>query len=372
MTGKGLRQIDWSIARCRLVLSVTALIAVFIDPTAPMFSRWIPITSGLFLIDPNALAVLAAHFCYSVTVVYVLGRGRVPAPRLATITTWVDVLFGAAVAMFTEGATSPFYAFFAFAVMEAGLMNGLRRALLITGASVGLYLALLLVSAAGNANLYIMRPVYLAITGYLVGYLGQQRLNLEAGICELAAESQRHRIARDLHDGRAQALAGITLRLESCQELRRRGRHTEALLDLSELQGSVNREYDELRAYMRSLAGVEATTPPSRRSRREPLLSIGAHFNAPADLVEHVLQILREGVANVRRHAQTDSASIRVRDTGFEVLIAIDDDGVGFRDPAQEPWSISSRVMELGGTMDVVRNGKPGAHLAISIPQRRA
>ena len=59
-----------------------------------------------------------------------------------------------------------------------------------------------------------MRPVYLAITGYLVGYLGQQRLDLQEEMRQFEIVEQRHRIARDLHDNFAQALAGINLRLE--------------------------------------------------------------------------------------------------------------------------------------------------------------
>ena len=48
---------------------------------------------------------------------------------------------------------------------------------------------------------------------------------LESRIRELESASQRERIARSLHDGYMQALAGVNLRLETCRELLRRGRH---------------------------------------------------------------------------------------------------------------------------------------------------
>lgn len=359
--------VERNIARCRVALSVAALVAVFIDPTEPLISRWIPLRSGHFAIDPYALAVMAAHLCYSLALAYVLDHQMVSSRRMVSLTTWTDVLFGAAIAVLTEGVTSPFYAFFAFAVVETGLRFGLRRTLLVTAISMGLYLSLIVVSAPGSGNEYIMRPVYLAIAGYLVGHLGQQRLNLEAGIRELAAANERQQIARDLHDNRAQALAGISLGLESCQELLRRGSNNEALFELSDLQASVNREYDELRAYMRSLAGLQATPVP-RGTRTDTRFSINMQFDGSTALVEHVLQILREGVTNVLRHAHAQVASIHVRSADSEVLIKIDDDGVGFREGVEQPWSISSLVTDLGGAIEVVNGAASGAHLAITLP----
>lgn len=361
--------VERSIARCRVALSVAALVAVFIDPTQPLISRWIPLRSGSFAIDPYALAVMGAHLCYSLTLIYVLAHQIVSSTRMASITTWVDVLFGAAIAVLTEGATSPFYAFFAFAVFETGLRSGLRRTLLVTAVSMGLYLSLIVVSASGGTNEYIMRPVYLAIAGYLVGHLGQQRLNLEAGIRELAAANERQQIARDLHDNRAQALAGVSLGLESCQELLRRGSNSEALFELSDLQASVNREYDELRAYMRSLVGLQATAVP-RGTHADTRFSLSIQFDGSAKLVEHVLQILREGVTNVLRHAHARVAAIHIRSSDSEVLIRIDDDGIGFRNGAEQPWSISSLVADLGGVIEVVNDNQLGAHLAITLPAR--
>lgn len=361
-----LAPIEQNFARCRLILSVVALVAVYIDPTEPIATRWIPLTSGPFMIDPWALAIMGTHLCYS-TLVLVLPRAVVASPRVLTLTTWCDVFFSAAIAVVTEGGTSPFFTFFAFAVMEAGLTAGFRRALTVTAVSVGLYLSLILVSAPGNANVYITRTIYICITGYLLGYFGQQRLNLEAGIRELAGAAERQQIARDLHDGSAQALAGIGLQLETCQELLRRGRYTEALLELSDLHGSVNREYDELRSYMRSLAGVELT-PAQRGAGARTQFSVRVRFEGSGALLDQVLQILREGASNIVRHARATAAAVQVDGTDGMLRINIDDDGVGFGDPMQQPWSILSRVTALGGAMRLTPGGTPGAHLVITLP----
>ena len=70
--------IERSIARCRLVLSLGALAAVFVDPTEPILTRWIPLTGGSFVIDPYALATLIAHLCYSGAMIVVVHRRLVP------------------------------------------------------------------------------------------------------------------------------------------------------------------------------------------------------------------------------------------------------------------------------------------------------
>jgi signal transduction histidine kinase len=367
MEGQDKPQIEDRIARCRLILSTIAIVAVFTDPTQPFVSSWFAIHSGGFTIDPYVLFAMGTHLAYSI-LVYLAASRRWFAPELlATRTLVADVLLGAVIAFFTEGATSPFYAFFAFAVVVAGFRSGLRQAMLVTGASVSLYLCLIVFSTSGNLNLYIMRPAYLAIVGYLVGYLGEQRIVLQQEVRQLEAAEQRHRIARDLHDGFAQALAGINLRIESCRRMLHRNNGLDALAELTDLQSSVNREYDDLRQYMQSLAGIPPSAPQTA-TPHDTSIRLHADMSASVAVIDHVLQIAREGLSNVRRHAAAASADIRITNDGATVRISIDDDGIGLQD-ATPPWSIASRVRELGGQIQVATDRSPGSHLLIVLPQ---
>lgn len=355
------------IARCRVLLSLVAILALYIDPSEPTLTRWLPLSGGAFTVNRYWATVLVAHLAYSATLAFLQALSVVAPTRLATIATCGDVLFAAAIALVTEGTTSPFYSFFAFAVLAAGLRSGLRAALAVTGLSVGLYMILIIVSAPNEQVFYVlMRAVYIAITGYLVGYLGQQRIDQEARIRSLETHAQREQIARALHDGYAQALAGINLRLESCRELFHRGLHDDALTELGELQGGVNREHDELRRYIRSLVDLDGT-----RASGEPhdptQVTVQADFRGSAALVEHVLLLLLEGTRNVRRHARAHSAAIGVRTIEHEVVLTIDDDGVGFPAGAA-PWSMVSRVAECGGELALRSDGQKGGHVVIQLP----
>jgi signal transduction histidine kinase len=367
MMANSFPQLEKNIARCRLVFSVAAFVAVYVDPTEPLLSRWISLRSGPFVMDPLLSGVLIGHFTYSLVFYLGLVGKRLWSPRVIARTVWIDVFFGAVMATLTEGVTSPAYPFFAFAVLAAGLRGGLRQAMLITAASVGLYMGFLVLSTRSGADVYIMRPVYLAIVGYLVGYLGQQRDELQDELARLEQAEQRHRIARDLHDGFAQALAGINLRLEGCRRLLADQSPAETSADLVELQESVQREYDNLRTYMRSLAGLEAT-PESADEPTPTRLLVSAHVSGSVELVDHVLQIAREGINNVRKHARARTATIKIETQQSLVHISIEDDGVGFRDAAA-PWSIASRVKEIGGRLQILGNQQGGACLSITLPQ---
>jgi signal transduction histidine kinase len=359
MTSPGLAM-ELSIARCRLVLSLFALVAIYVDPAEPTIGAF-------FVITPNALGMIGAHFAYSLVVLVALRKRLASAEQAARVTAWGDVVFATGIALVTEGTSSPFYVFFAFALVTVGFRSGLRRAVVITSVSVAVYLALLLFGDhPDQINFHIMRPAYLAVLGYLVGYMGEQQLRLGDKVRELEAAAQRDAIARSLHDGYNQSLAGVNLRLETCRELLHRGKVADTLRELGELQNGVIREYDDLRAYIRSLADRDLT-PAGTSSPSGTRYAVQAQFAGSADFVEHVLQILREGALNVRRHARARSASMTVRMVGAEVLIQIDDDGVGFRRGPEPPWSIASRARELAGSVRV--GDGPGGHVLVALPQ---
>lgn len=361
------QDLDRNIARARLILAPATLLSIYIDTAKPDLTPWFSLTGGHLEIDRYAFAVLICHLGYS-TATHFLANLRPIGEWFVRVTATIDVAFAIVVAVFTEGPTSPSYAFFAFAIIALGCREGFRATLAVTVCSMLAYLALILLSAnAGRPDYYLMRPVYLAITGYLIGFLGQQRINFEARVRELETAKERHSIARSLHDGYIQALAAVNLRLTGCRQLLHKGDAEAALGQLTELQIGVAREYDEVRSYVRSLIeldNVSRATPDARRT----LFEIQATFRARGIRAEQILLIVLEGIRNVIRHAGADAAMIRSVGDGDAVHITIDDDGVGFSSVRTPPWSIASRVAELGGEMRMVEKPRSGAHLEIELP----
>lgn len=357
MTPDNFGALDRDIARTRIVLSLLAMLSLFIDPST---------LGGLFHLTSYALITLLCHLAYSVSTYYVLTH-NCALQWLSPITIVLDLVFAASVAYLTEGQAGPAYVFFVFAIIAVGTRTGLRGTLWVTLSGVSLYLMVILLSDR-LAALYVMRAVYLGIAGYLVGFFGQQRINYEMRMRELEAKAEREVIARSLHDSYVQSLAGVNLRLETCRELLRRGRLGEVSNQLSELQIGVAREYDNVRIYIRSLAGVEsASTHNTESEPSDPMVEVRVAFRAPSHLTERIFLIALEGLRNARKHARASLVSIDATAAGENFIVTISDDGIGYPAEAGPPWTISSHVAEAGGRVQI--DEKHPAQLKIELPR---
>jgi signal transduction histidine kinase len=350
--------LDLNIALARVVLSVLALLSWYIDPSY----------GGWFFIDGTSLIILSLHLIYSAAMFVLIDRG-IAATLLPEISTVFDIAFAAAVTIVTEGPTSPSWLFFVFAIIVVDCRTNFRAAITVTICSSLVYFILLAAFVPGHRNEYLMRSAYLAILGYLIGFIGAQRGRFESRARDLEAAAERHAIARTLHDDYVQVLAAVNLRLESCRALMNTGRLDEALARITDLQKRLAREHDAVRAYLRSLAEVEQIPESEDRlSAVETLFEVKANFAGRAPILEQVLQIVLEGVRNSWQHGRAACAAINISAADHLILIAMDDDGVGFRDSEQPPWAIASRVAEYGGRLKVGGDDRSGAHLEIEIP----
>ena len=92
-----------------------------------------------------------------------------------------------------------------------------------------------------------------------------------------------------------------------------------------------------------------------------------------------VLQIVREGLTNIVRHAGAAKASILVEARNGTVEVVIRDDGRGFPAAAESsseeiplsaaPWSIRDRVASLGGTLKLTSVVGRGSEIRITLPR---
>jgi signal transduction histidine kinase len=349
-------ELDVHVARARLVLSLLAMLTLYVDPSA----------SGLFHLSGAPLMIILAHLTYSLGTYLGLGR-RLALTQLTRLTTVLDLVFAAAIALCTEGATSPSYVFFMFAIVAAGFRAGFRGTIAVTVASVALYL-IVIGLLDGVTNLYMMRGVYLAIAGYLICFFGQQRALFEARVRELESRAERLAIARSLHDGYVQSLAGVNLRLETCRQLLHKEEARHALSELTELQVGVAREYDAVRSYVGALAEIDRPVAGPGPALNEARFEMRLDFSARGVIVEQVLQIALEGMRNAWRHGKARVVKIDARGADDMIRITISDDGVGFPDSSAAPWTIASRVAEFGGKLRIASEIGSGALLEIQMP----
>jgi len=350
--------LDLNIALARAALSVLALASWYVDPAH----------GGWFFIDETSLIILILHLAYSLATLVLINRG-ISASLLPGICIILDIVFASAITVVTEGATSPSWLFFVFAIIVVDYRTSFSGVITVTACTALAYFLLLATFVPGPRNEYLMRSAYLAIIGYLIGFFGAQRARFEARVRDLETAAERHAIARALHDNHVQVLAGMNLRLETCRILMKTGCPDEALAKISDIQRVLVRDYDSVREYIRLLAEVEHIPEfKDRGFEAVPLFEVRANFAACAPILEQVLQIVLEGVRNSWQHGRADCAAIHISAADHLIRIAMDDDGVGFANSEHPPWSIASRVAENGGRLRICGDKRRGAHLEIEIP----
>ncbi|MEV6349710.1 GAF domain-containing sensor histidine kinase [Actinoplanes sp. NPDC051851] len=203
----------------------------------------------------------------------------------------------------------------------------------------------------------------------LASFAGQAALALERARAQeerqqLALLEDRERIARDLHDVVIQRLFATGMQLQGAvhhaPKPEAAKRINAAVDDLDATIRDIRRSIFELRAPVGpSLRGeLRETAEAAAESLgfRPTLDTAGPVDSAiPDDLVPELLAVLREALSNVARHAQASCARVSVRVTEDEVVLSVEDDGVG-TDPGKARGGVvnmGERAYDLGGSFEI-------------------
>ncbi len=172
-------------------------------------------------------------------------------------------------------------------------------------------------------------------------------------LANMAAENERNRIARDLHDLLGHSLTTITLKAGLARRLsehdpKRAAQEIEAVEDLS------RQALSEVRAAVSSYRDVTLAAELARG--RELLRASGVTADLPtaSDVVDVAHQelfawVVREGLTNVARHAQATRCSVRL--SASEIEICDDGDGAPAAD-GNGLTGLKERVGAAGGTVE--------------------
>ncbi len=197
---------------------------------------------------------------------------------------------------------------------------------------------------------------------------------------QLMVLADRERIARDLHDVVIQRLFATGLGLQSVNRLivrdEVRGRVTQAVDDLDATIRDIRTAIFELRAPAgRTLRAdlisiMEASTEPLGF---RPVLDVSGPIDTlvPEDLRQAVLAVLSEALSNVARHAQAESAVVKVSAEPHRLTLTVTDDGTGLPDghPGGNGLiNMRRRAKDLGGDCAVDRAVPRGTQVTWSVP----
>jgi two-component system sensor histidine kinase UhpB len=150
-----------------------------------------------------------------------------------------------------------------------------------------------------------------------------------------ATESERVRVARELHDQVGQTLTGVVLALE---ELHRRAPR-DLSEDLAEVQEAARAGVEQVREIARGLrpgALEELGLRSALTSLANSFTGLRVRHSLPADLPVlspdqdlAVYRVAQESLTNVARHARARTARMELEEEGGAVVLRVSDDGVG-------------------------------------------
>jgi len=212
--------------------------------------------------------------------------------------------------------------------------------------------------------------------------VAMEYIRAQADVRRLGLLEERERIAKELHDGVIQSLFAVGMGLQGTALLVGSPEHA------ARIEGAVT-ELDkvirDLRNYIFGLRpGILADrqldqalhTLAEEFVRRSPTkldVEVDSGLAARLSSRSHeIVQVTREALSNVVRHADAQNAAVRLVRAGPGALLSIEDDGSGF-DPRIDSGgsglrNMRERASSLGGALRISSRNGGGTSLRITFP----
>ncbi|MFD7525552.1 sensor histidine kinase [Paenibacillus chitinolyticus] len=207
---------------------------------------------------------------------------------------------------------------------------------------------------------------------------------------ELTLANERQRIARDLHDTLAQGLAGVLMQIEAMDAHLSKSNVERAQQILRQCRETARKTLAEARSAIDGLRLRSSTATEFSDSVREEADGFSSATGIPVELhvellphisklmTEHVLQIVKECLMNIARHAEASRVGISISRAEDRIVIEIRDNGKGF-DPASIGRQLGhygligmkERVRILGGVLDISSASQQGTVVRLELPENR-
>jgi two-component system, NarL family, sensor kinase len=200
-----------------------------------------------------------------------------------------------------------------------------------------------------------------------------------------SSEAERRRIARDLHDGVVQELAGTAFALSG--SAREPGLPPGLRGDLERAGEAVRRSLRQLRSLLVEIhppgldaatlaASLEDLTAPAVSAGTVATVSVSGIEGAPDPVVTLVWRAAQESIRNAVRHAHASHLTVEVTGDERQVRLVVKDDGVGF-DPSSRSddgsyglRGLKSLVEDGGGVVAVDSSPGVGTTVRMVVDRR--
>ncbi|HET9672498.1 MAG TPA: GAF domain-containing sensor histidine kinase [Actinomycetota bacterium] len=198
----------------------------------------------------------------------------------------------------------------------------------------------------------------------------------------LRVSEERERIAKELHDGVIQSLFAVGMGLQGAGAI---AHEPEVVRRIEGAVDEIDRAIRDLRNYIfglrpgvladRQLDTALAELAQEFQERSDVVTVVDVDGTIAAELAGHatdVVQLTRELLSNVARHAKAATCRVSLSPDEAGALLVVDDDGAGF-DPEDVTdgmglANVRARAGSLGGTLEIVSAAGSGTTVRVTIP----
>ena len=210
-----------------------------------------------------------------------------------------------------------------------------------------------------------------------------------AGRLIYAQEEERSRLARELHDDLAQRLAVFAIDVGKLEQQltdppapvqEKLGEMKEDVVKISQDVHSLSRRLHP--SILDDLGLIKAVESECTRfSRREGVEIVFNHENIPKvisnDISLSLYRIIQEGLRNIAKHACAEHISVVLRGIDHDVILSIQDDGIGFdwaevqKQPGLGFSSMRERARLIHGELSIQSQTEKGTVISVRVPLTR-
>ncbi|MFA0963195.1 tetratricopeptide repeat protein [Roseivirga sp. BDSF3-8] len=199
-------------------------------------------------------------------------------------------------------------------------------------------------------------------------------------------EKERYRIATDLHDRLGNTLSAVKLHMNAYDHMAMAGNGSECNGQRDKMGELLDRAVNEVREISHNMLsgvltkfGLSAAledlkeTLESSQQYRVHLQIINLHDRIENTLELNLYRIVQELVSNIMKHAEATMITIQVNKLDDEIILLVEDDGVGFTPGAGTGdgvglQNVADRVRSLNGHLHVDAQPGRGASITAEIP----
>lgn len=217
----------------------------------------------------------------------------------------------------------------------------------------------------------------------------QENLRKLSSNLQSMIEEERTSIAREIHDELGQLLTGIKMDLRWFQSVLPNNHKTPAKKRFDSMAGLID---DAIRITRRISSALRpgilddlGLVPAvewyvdefKKRSQLECSLDLIDEIEVSRDIATAVFRILQEALTNVLRHAEANKVSVSLSIDAANLLLKIEDDGIGFDNKHLESHKsigilgMTERAMTVNGKFEITGKRDEGTQITLTIPMQQ-